>query len=131
MKKYYIKFTDKYQRGLYADRAIKQNEILAKCELIVLSKSDTEKLQDTELKWFKFCYDKKRDCLVLGDGELFNGSDEENDPNVGYFLEPLENRKVMVFYALRDLKDGEQLFIDYSADEKVQTNEYKEHRQEW
>lgn len=90
----------------------KDDEIMA-CELLVLSPFDTLVLNDTGLQFYTFKYNTLQDCLVLGLGEIFNHDDS---PNVSYRLEQRDGRSMMIFKALRDIKSGEQLFIDYSAD---------------
>ena len=59
---------------------------------------------------------------MLGDGELFNHSD---DANVEYRLVNVNERKVMRFFAKRLIMSTEQLFIDYSADVTVDLETYK------
>ena len=55
----------------------------------------------------------KRDCVVLGEGALINHAD---DSNLSYGLIDLEGRKMMNFKAKRDIRKGEQLFINYYDD---------------
>ena len=120
---YFIKETKEYGRGLYATYNLVANRVLFSAELLVLSEKDTIKVNETDLQYYTFKYSSQQDCLVLGAGELFNHSDT---PNVGYTLIPYGegDRQVMVFHILRDIVAGEQLFIDYSADTKVNTNDY-------
>lgn len=110
-------------RGLKATQSIQTDKVLFTAELLVLSPNDTVKVNETDLKYYTFKYNDEQDCLVLGDGELFNHSAAAN---VGYKLMDWGNqgRKVMVFYTLRPIEAGEQLFIDYNADVRVNTNEY-------
>src|SRR5689334_18895955 len=115
---YYMDVTEVYGRGFYASREIEKNEVITVCELLVLSPEDTVKVNDTDLKYYTFVYNDKQDCLVLGDGEIFNHDD---NPNVGYKLDYDDGRLKMYFYALKNIDPGEQLFIDYSADTKVNT----------
>lgn len=102
-------------RSIVAERDIKRGEVITNCELLVLSPEDTIKVNETDLQWYVFTYDKnkKQDCLVMGDGEIFNHSD---DANTLYGLIDWNGRKLMRFQASIDIKKGEQLFIDYNAD---------------
>lgn len=102
-------------RSIIAERDIKRGEVITNCELLVLSPEDTIKVNETDLQWYTFTFNKdtKQDCLVMGDGEIFNHSD---DANTLYGLIDWEGRKLMRFQAARDIKKGEQLFIDYNAD---------------
>ena len=120
-----IKVTEQYGRGMYATEDIEAGIPLEVCEVLVLSKEDTVKVNQTELKYYTFAYKQDQDCLVLGNGEIFNHSDE---PNTGYKLSRVNKRDVMLFYTLRDVKAGEQLFTDYNADVKVDTEAYKSNK---
>lgn len=121
---YTIKVTPEFGRGLYASRDLYANEIIEVAELLVLSASDTLKVNQTDLQWYTFVFDAKtgQDCLVLGNGEIFNHSDEAN---VNYDLVQYGDRVKMVFVSNRDIKAGDQLFIDYGRDtDKVKTEQY-------
>jgi SET domain-containing protein len=91
------------------------------CELLVLSPNDTKIVNSTDLQFYTFKYNETQDCLVLGNGEIFNHSD---NPNVGYKIAVGEARSFMIFKAIKHIQVGEQLFIDYGADTKVNTNNY-------
>lgn len=121
-KHYKITYSEQYGRELTASNPINAGEQITVCELLVLNKADTKLVDQTDLKYYVFKYNDTQDCIVLGDGEIFNHSDT---PNVGYKLIDLDNRKVMLFYALKDIKPGEQLFTDYNSDVKVDTSSYK------
>src|SRR5665213_853956 len=110
--------TKEFGRGLYATRAIYANEIVEVAEILVLSQEDTIKVNETDLKWYTFVYDKAagQDCLVLGNGEIFNHS---NTPNVKFSLVQYGSRLKMVFTSTKDIPEGEQLFIDYESDTQV------------
>lgn len=118
---YQVKTSPEMGRGLYATRDISQNEIIMKCELLVLSENDTKVVNTTDLQFYTFKYNETQDCLVLGLGEIFNHSD---DANVDYRLEDLDGRKVMVFRALRLIKPDEQLFINYNQDISIDADKY-------
>jgi len=112
---YSIQIIEGMERGIIAERDIKQGEIVSDCEILVLSPSDTARVNETDLKCYTFVFDKntKQDCLVLGDGEIFNHSD---DANVLYNLIEWNNRKIMRFQTSKDIKKGSQLLIDYRTD---------------
>ena len=102
--------------------SIRANCLIMECELLVLSESDTAAVNCTDLQFYTFKYNDTQDCLVLGHGEIFN---HDSSPNVGYKLAEIDGRKVMQFYALTDIEPYSQLFIDYSADTKVDTTAYR------
>jgi SET domain-containing protein len=112
---YSVQLVEGMGRGVIAERNIKLGEIITNCELLLLSPEDTIKVNETDLQWYTFTFDKnsKQDCLVLGDGEIFNHDD---NANVLYGLIDWNGRKLMRFQASRDINKGEQLFIDYRAD---------------
>jgi hypothetical protein len=116
-----MKITPEFGRGLYAGTDMRAQMLLFTAELLVLSPEDTVKVNDTGLKFYLYNYDNTRDCMVLGDGELFNHSDT---PNIGYKIMDYADHEVMVFYTLRPIELGEQLFIDYGADAKIDIKEY-------
>lgn len=118
---YKIIFTENFGRGLYATRDIKQGETITQCELLVLSPEDTKKVNDTDLKYYTFFYNSAQDCLVLGEGEIFNHDDQNN---VDYKLIDFDGRKLMRFTAKIDISQGEQLFIDYNQDININTQNY-------
>jgi SET domain-containing protein len=114
---YSVQMIDGMGRGIIAERDIKRGEVITNCELLVLSPEDTIKVNETDLKWYTFTFNAEtsQDCLVMGDGEIFNHDD---DANVLYGLIEFNGRKLMRFQACRDIRRGEQLFIDYGADVK-------------
>lgn len=118
---YRIKVTEEFGRGLYADKNIYADEVVCRCEILVLDAADTAVVNNTSLRWYTFKFTDTSDCLVLGEGELFNHADS---PNVSYRLIDFDGRKVMEFRALMDIPVYHQLFIDYSADTKVSIEEY-------
>ncbi len=123
----HIKVCETYGRGVYASMRISRGDLIEVCEVLVLGSKDTRIVNATDLEYYTFVYDAEtgKDCLVLGNGEIFN---HDSEPNVSYTLEYFGghagNRKVMVFRALRDIIPGEQLFIDYNADIPVDTSKY-------
>lgn len=114
---YYVRLTRDMGRGVFANQDIKTGEVITNCELLVLDKADTILVDDTSLKFYTFKFNDTQDCLVLGDGEIFN---HNNKPNVSYQLititDSIGTRKLMQFKALRPILQDEQMFIDYAAD---------------
>lgn len=114
--------SEQYGREVTATEFIYQDDTVTLCELLVLDASDTVTVNTfTSLQWYTFKFNDIQDCLVLGCGEIFNHSDT---PNVTYDLVESEGRTKMRFKALRDIKTGEQLFIDYAKDTKVDASGY-------
>ncbi len=118
---YNLKVTEEMGRGLYASREIWRGEIIAVCEVLLLSPNDTVAVNQTDLKHYTFKYNDLQDCLVLGDGEIFNHDD---NANVSYRLELMGSRYCMVFTALNAIETGAQLFINYGSDVNVNVKNY-------
>lgn len=130
MKQYYIQYTETMGRGIFANKSLQKGDVVMTCELIVLSSIDTVKIEYTDLRHYTFKYNEAQDCLVLGDGSLFNHAITIEPPdgdivyepvrgvltaNIAYHLEEFFGRKRMVFTALTDIIEQTQLFIDYST----------------
>lgn len=123
---YTIKVSPEMGRGLYATRKIGIGEVVAVCEILLLSPDDTIRVNETDLQYYTFKVNKLQDCLVLGDGEIFNHADGLGgvNANVVYQLETIDGRLKMVFTAVRVIDADAQLFIDYSADANVNIEKY-------
>jgi hypothetical protein len=118
---YILKVSPEMGRGLYADILIPAGTVVCIAELLVLSEQDTSAINQTSLKYYTFKHSDTTDCLVLGDGEIFNHSD---DSNVSYSLVSLDDRQVMEFRTLCDVEHGSQLFINYTSDIEVDVDGY-------
>lgn len=116
-----IGFSYEMGREVISTKLIPKGTIIEVCELLVLSQEDTKSLNETALKFYTFKYNETQDCLVLGCGEIFN---HDEKPNVSYTLTTKDDRKVMMFKALTDIPCNSQLFIDYTADTKVDASQY-------
>lgn len=116
-----VRMTTDMGRGVFSSRDITKGDVITVCELLPLSLRDTLIVNDTELKYYTFQLNKIQDCLVLGVGEIFNHSD---DANVSYRLVSYGDRNVMQFEALVDIPRDTQLFINYTADSKVNVDSY-------
>lgn len=112
---YSVQIVEGMGRAIIAEMDLRLGDIITNCELLIFSPDDTIRVNETDLQYYTFTFNKesKQDCLVLGDGEIFNHDD---NANVLYGLVDWNGRKLMRFQASRDIKKGEQLFIDYRAD---------------
>lgn len=119
MLKTIIKVTEQFGRGVYADQNITAGQWIECAEILALNTADTVQVNNTDLKCYTFTLDETSDCLVLGNGELYNHSD---NPNVEYKLINLNGRNQMVFKALKDITNGDQLLIDYNGDGPAHAN---------
>lgn len=97
-------------RGVITTKLIKKSCLFYIADLIELSRKDSETVDKTMLKNYVYDLGKGQSGLALGFGSLFNHS---NNPNVNYFIVKENKRRVIVYQAIRNIKAGEQLFIDY------------------
>ena len=84
-----------------------------RCPVLPLSRSAERKVQSISLRDYTFAWGTRPclSCVALGWGSLYNHSDQ---PNAAYH--EVRHRNQMEFVALRDIKKGEQIFIDYDWD---------------
>lgn len=117
----YVKMTEDMGRGMFVTQSLLKGTIVCRCEILMLTPEDTIKVNTTELQHYTFKVNDLQDCLVLGNGEIFNHSDT---PNVEYNLVTIDGRLMMEFKTLRPISGVEQLFIDYAADSNVNVQSY-------
>ena len=109
--KFEIRKDKKMGRGLFATKSIKKGDLVEVCPVVVLDRVSSNRIQKTFLASYVFSWTGGRDAIGLGHGSLFNHSLE---PNVGWQLDSV--RGLLIFEALRDIKPGEQLLINYQYD---------------
>lgn len=95
--------------GVFARRNIKENSILEESPLVLVHK---EKILDVH-EFYRYCYDFDDEVAMLGLGYagLYNHS---SDPNVEWVKDSVN--MVMKHFTTRDIKAGEELFIDYGEE---------------
>jgi len=109
---FYIKNTKKYGRGLYAQRNIKKGEVIERSPVISISKKEGDDTIKTVFNFYVYEWAEGfHSALALGYGSLFNHSPNHN---VDYCN--LYETGLIVFTAKRNIKKGEQLFINYGYD---------------
>ncbi|KAK3113982.1 hypothetical protein LTR53_008156 [Teratosphaeriaceae sp. CCFEE 6253] len=101
-------------RGVFAGRAISSGTIIDTCPVLVLdARENGEHIEKTSL--FHYTYNwpaphgGKTQAVVFGLGSMFNHSTQHQ--NVGW-LRDVSNQLV-VYQALRDIAEGEELCISY------------------
>ncbi|MDB5352981.1 MAG: hypothetical protein JWN86_4228 [Planctomycetota bacterium] len=97
-------------RGVFAGRPIAKDEIIERVPMLVIPKKEfDEHLGSTIL--YKYCFDWRKDsvALALGYGSLYNHS---FGPNALY--EDV-GPQLKVFIALRDIRPGEEITINYNG----------------
>lgn len=106
-----IKETHKLGRGVFATQNFKKGDIVESSPVIVVN--NTSALRSTILNTYIFDWNRESLAIALGNGSLFNHSKKAN---VTY--NPSYQSKIILFVAKRDIKKGQQLFIDYGYDPK-------------
>lgn len=98
-------------RGIIATRNIQKGEVIERCPVILVPKKEEPHLFATVLKKYYFEWTKTHHSVVLGYGALINHS---YNPNAGY-RHDYHNTNI-VYFALKDIGEGEELLINYNWD---------------
>lgn len=110
-----MKITEKYGRGIFAARNIKQDEFIEESPVIIIPKVEWQQMSECVLMNYIFRWNEDK-ALALGYGSLYNHS---YTPNVGYFTN-IENQSID-FYAMKDICEGEELMVNYNGDPEDQS----------
>lgn len=107
--------TPEMGRGVFTTRRILKGETVECCAVIPLSKADQKQIGGTCLENYVFAWGEgnKLACVALGFGSLYNHSSR---PNATFVLH--QSRQQIEFIALRDIRENEQVFIDYGWGKK-------------
>lgn len=103
--------TGKYGRGIYATREIKNGELIEESPVFLSPKSERKYLKKTVIFEYCFNWEERQTAIALGYGSLFNHSYTPNAKFV-YNYDYLS----ISFYAIRDIKKGEEITINYNGD---------------
>jgi SET domain-containing protein len=106
-----IKDTQKYGRGIFANRDIKKGELLEMCPVIITPKEEEEYLSQTVLANYCFYWGENERAIALGYASLFNHS---YSPNAGFYCNT--KHLVICFNAIRDIRSGEEITINYNGE---------------
>jgi SET domain-containing protein len=101
-------------KGVFALRPFRTGDLIERVPVLVLPAADWEHLRETRLMEYAFCWGKRREqaALALGFGSFYNHAAA---PNAETIELPAEN--VIDFVALRDIRVGEEITIDYTGDD--------------
>jgi SET domain-containing protein len=102
-------------RGVFARQNIAKGTIFERVPLLIF---DTKELEPTALWNYVFIWTKKTVAVALGYGSLYNHS---YSPNARYYD---GRHKTKVFMAIRDIKAGEEITVNYNG---VPTSKTKLH----
>jgi hypothetical protein len=100
-------------RGVFALQDFRAGDVIEVCPVVIFeTPSDAlpEVLDSLVFDWEVLANKPGTDALALGFGSLYN---DDNPANMRYEAIPTE--AVLRFIAVRDIKDNEELTINYSA----------------
>ncbi|MFJ8262028.1 SET domain-containing protein [Rummeliibacillus sp. NPDC094406] len=106
-----LKDTGKYGRGLFASRDINKDELIEVSPAVISPNREWKYLKKTVLFYYCFYWGDDDTAIVLGLGSLFNHS---YTPNITFYNN--EENSSVDFYALLDIKEGEELTINYNGE---------------
>lgn len=109
----HIAATKNMGRGIFTSRNIKSGTIVEIAPVIVMENSDREWLDKTLLHDYIFEWGGKKSqcCMALGWIPLYNHSYKSNcEYEMDY------RTRLMQIIAVRDIKKGEELFINYNGE---------------
>ena len=106
-------------RGVFARRDVAVGEVIERVPVLLIPRAQVFGPSDmatraARISWYVFSWIKtKRDyvALSLGYGSIYNHSET---PNAKYVMHPPD---AMEFVAIRPIRAGEEVFIDYHGDE--------------
>lgn len=110
-----VKMTKKMGRGVFATEYIKKMHIISINEVILIDLKDKSNDDESIISKYVYSYENKT-ALALGIGSLFNHS--ERKCNADWVFRVEDGRVMIVHYATRPIKKGEQIFIDYGYNPK-------------
>lgn len=97
-------------RGVFALKDFAPGEVIERAPVIVIPAEQTRHIEATVLDNYTYCWGEegKELALVLGAGSVYNHS---SHPNAVYERAPDELE--MRYVALREIAEGEEIFINY------------------
>ena len=109
----YVADTEKMGKGVFTSLPIDADEIVEISDVIIMSAEDKVLLNKTQLKNYIFDWGYKHEecCMALGNVPIYNHSAKANcEYTMDYEL------KVIIIKSTREIKSGEELFINYNGD---------------
>lgn len=116
---------DDLARGVFATRDIKKDELIHEAPVIPYPNEEHEHIEKTMIADYAFEYGENHSAFVLGYGMMFNHSFEPN----AYYEISFE-KHTFDFYAYRDIKKDEQIFINYNGEVDIDDPMWFDHEEE-
>lgn len=99
-------------RGVYAVKSFNSGDIIEVAPVIRLTPSERKRMEGTIMDFYIYPWKSTRSAvLVLGYGCLYNHS---FDPNADWKQD--FRSRTMVYRALKPIKKGEQIFVNYNGE---------------
>jgi SET domain-containing protein len=107
-----IESSPKRGRGVFATKNINKGTVIEISPVIVLSEKERKRIEKTLLFHYIFEWgsDKKKAAVALGYVSLYNHS---YNANCEYEME--FGKRLMTIKTVKDIKKGEELFVNYNA----------------
>ena len=126
----YVAESEGRGRGVFTKEVIPKGDMIEVCPVVILSEGYLKLLGQTELKDYIFSFPTlpgknipyDGSCICMGYGSLYNHS---NSPNADW--EADWDTKTITFYALKNIKDEEEITFNYRWPRK-QLNEMRRMR---
>ncbi len=107
-----VKLTKNMGRGIFATKPIKKNTVIETNHLLIYPNDEREKCKcRMTIMNYDFEIGRNKCGIALGLISLLNHNE---NPNTDYIINGY--KETITIKALRDIKRGEQLFIDYGYD---------------
>jgi len=100
-----------FNRGVFATQDIKKGTLFHEAPVVPYPNEQHQYIEKTVLDDYVYEYGINHSAIVLGYGMLFNHSYE---PNATYDIS--FEKHTFDYYAYRDIKAGEEIFINYNGD---------------
>ena len=110
----YILETEEKGRAVYTSIDINKGDVIESAPVIICDSVDTKLIHKTRLHDYYFTWGEKESAIALGFGSLYNHSE---NPNTEFILD-YDNLSID-FEALRDIKAGEEITINYHSDDET------------
>lgn len=106
-----VKKTKSMGRGVFATQDIKSGAKISEAEFLEVLDEQVNLCPD--LAKYVFAYSNRYSALCLGIGSLFNHSDK---PSAEASFGEKDGRDIMEFWTVRNIKSGEEIFINYGGE---------------
>ena len=104
-------------RGVFASKNYKKGDVVSTCPVILVPKSEITK--NNLLYLYVYSWNTRYYALSLGLGSLFN---HRTQSNIDFNKD--KNSDSLIFTAKKEIKKGDQLFINYGYNPINATNRY-------